>query len=242
MKVDVGVVSKRGVPDTFKSMVRSAIPVNEFIIDTVTSPLGRARENVIRQIKTEYFVFIDDDVELPAGWFDSVWKHRERLEESGKIGWLESWSIPLRPDWYYKWNRTRTPKLVRLTKQNAANYGNAVVVLTEAVEDWHSPPQLDFGEMLHILCHILDRGYSAWRLPVLSYHNIDYAETSEFWKHTVKGMRSIREARPDLSFLDGLSLCLTTWGSASKAFLKTGDVQIMANGIRWGWNWLRAFT
>jgi hypothetical protein len=242
MKVDVAIVSKRGVSDGFKEMMYKAIPVNKLIVDSTTRPLGRARENAMRQVETPYFVFVDDDVELPANWFAAMWEFKDKLEGDEKVGWLESWSIPLKPDWYFKWNSTRTPKLVRLTKQNAANYGNAVVVLTEAVRDWHSPPQLDFGEMLHILCHVLSKGYAAWRLPVPSHHRIDYSEPREFWKHTAKGMRSIREARPELSLLTGLGLCLTSLGSATKAFLKTGDLQIMTNGIRWGWNWLKAFT
>jgi len=242
MKVDVVIVSKRGLSPEFLNMIHRTIPVADLIVDNETSPLGKARESAIARVRTPYFVFVDDDVELPVKWFAAMWEFKDKLEGGEKIGWLESWSIPLKPDWYFKWNSTRTPKLVRLTKQNAANYGNAVVVLTEAVRDWQSPPQLDFGEMLHILCHVLDRGYAAWRLPVPSNHKIDYSEPSEFWKHTVKGMRSIKEARPELSLLDGLSLCLTSWGSATKAFLKTGDLQVMTNGIRWGWNWLKAFT
>jgi len=241
MKVDVVVVSRRGLPPEFLDMIHRTIPLADLIVDSETTPLGKARQNAIARVKTPYFVFVDDDVELPANWFASMWDFKDRLEGDKKVGWLESWSIPLKPDWYHKWNSARTPKLVHLTKQNAANYGNAVVVLTEAVRDWRSPPPLDFGEMLHILCHVISKGYAAWRLPVPSYHKIDYSDSKEFWRHTAKGMRSVREARPELSILTGLSLCLTSWGSATKAFVKTGDPEIVTNGIRWGWNWLRAF-
>jgi hypothetical protein len=241
MKVDAVVVSKKGVSDEFKEMIYKAIPVNRLVVDSTTKPLGRARENAIGQVETPYFVFVDDDVELPANWFESMWQFRARLEASCRIGWLESWSVPMKPDWYYKWNRTRVPKLVRLTRETAANYGNAVLVLTEAVRDWHAPSDLDFGEMLHILYHVLDKGYAAWRLPVVSYHRIQYSKPDEFWEHTIKGMRSIRQVRPELSFADGVRLCLISWGSAMKAFLRTGDAEVMLNGLKWGWSWLKVF-
>jgi len=70
--VDVCVPALQVPSKSFEEMLRRELPVNR-ILYSEAKPLGTARQQLIEAVSTDWFVFVDTDVELLPGWFDMVW-------------------------------------------------------------------------------------------------------------------------------------------------------------------------
>ena len=93
MKVDVCVPTLQKPPAAFEEMIKRELPVNR-IIYSQAEPLGTARQELIENVSTEWFVFVDTDVELLPGWFSAVWSMVD--EKTGAIDGL--WSYTIQPE------------------------------------------------------------------------------------------------------------------------------------------------
>ena len=68
MALDICLVTKNGVT-SIKGL--NSIPENRLIVETST-PLALARMRAIQRVKTEWFAFIDDDVEISVSWYKTL--------------------------------------------------------------------------------------------------------------------------------------------------------------------------
>jgi hypothetical protein len=171
-KIDVCIVTKNDrLPKGLEYL-----PVNKLIVSNKT-PIGKAREDCIKQVTTNWFAFIDDDIEITREWFDIC-----KLFEAPNVGAINGTD-------YYKglgifdrviFNGSLIPKEV--TYWGRMN-GNNVLIRTELVKDWVARDNLICYEDLVLGRHIIDKGYKIILTPALCYHlkNWGTIKKSSIW-------------------------------------------------------------
>lgn len=114
--------------------------------------LGRARQEAISHVDTEWVVFVDDDVELGKGWFKAA-TSRLRHDTGAIAGlalptlrWLEKLS---------SYNNARGHQRVV-----PAVYLSNTMVRTSLVKDWSPPSIISSSEDVHLSHHIANKGHS----------------------------------------------------------------------------------
>lgn len=136
----------------------------------------------IRLVDTEYFVFVDDDVELPVGWFERVTSFLDvkvgAIHEK-KIGW-EVAATTIAPknivdrlvslkgfEWASFSNFAKGDhRIVNVTIENAAKHRGDLcntVLKTSAVKDWNPDPTISAYEDYLLMKHVVAKGY-IWRI------------------------------------------------------------------------------
>ena len=78
MKFDICVPMKEKRPIDFD------IPYNRILISTAPS-IPEARNELMKKVKTDWFWFIDDDIEVNMKWYNKIIKHIDN-EKIGAIG------------------------------------------------------------------------------------------------------------------------------------------------------------
>lgn len=159
-KIDICVVSRNNrLPKGLEY-----IPVNNLITSNII-PIGKAREDCIKKVTTEWFAFIDDDIEISEQWFNTI-----KLYINDNIGAICG------VDYYkgiwlfdkYIYNGSMVPKEItffgRLT-------GNNTLIKTEYMKDWKSRENLECYEDLVIGRHILDKNKKILLVPAICYHH-----------------------------------------------------------------------
>ena len=69
--VDVLSPTLKGLSSDFVEHVRSRVPVHHLLTSSVVGP-ARARQELMEQVDTEWFAFVDDDVKLRPDWWSTV--------------------------------------------------------------------------------------------------------------------------------------------------------------------------
>lgn len=144
LKVDV-VIPTRNPSDVRPRLLealRSAEWVNSLIFET-SKPLSLARVNGARKASTEWIVMIDDDVELPNGWWQTVSAHMgESVCCSSCRGKIEVLAISTeirdasRHDWAF---RTLLEKFE--PGYYSGNFDNhAYLIKRDVLLAWNPPP------------------------------------------------------------------------------------------------------
>lgn len=163
MRIDVCVPVLHKPPTQFEEMLKRELPVNE-IIYSFAKPLGTARQELIEKVTTDWFVFVDDDVELLPGWWDEVWRLVDPL--TGAVEGLWSYTVEPEVDAYQNamadlaralGKKTSVERLVR------AFTGDALI-RTELVKDIKIPP-VPVYEDEFIKQHIITKGPNQRRTP-----------------------------------------------------------------------------
>ena len=144
--------------------------------------LGRARMAGIRLVDTEYFVFVDDDVELPLGWFERVTSFLDikvGAVHEKKTGW-EAAATTITPkntldrlvslkgfEWASFSSFAKGDyHIINVTKENAAKHRGDLcntVLKTNAVKDWNPDPSISAYEDYLLMKHVVAKGY-IWRI------------------------------------------------------------------------------
>ncbi len=231
-KIDVCIVSNRKIENELIERLYASVPVNHLITDSETSPLGKAREKVISRVTTERFMFLDDDVYLPQNYYSDLMRHWGE-----KTGWLQGWAIPWRPKWLHDWevSRFRRARSERKIAYNERGFCCASVILTEALRDWRSLPDLEYYEDLVMSNHAIKKGYEVVKTSVACEHRIQY----DFWSHVEKGIKDNRSTR-GLSNLKLIQYAGTTCMSGFKASLNMRNPAIAYNAIKYGGKYVEA--
>ncbi len=239
-KLDVLIVTKNPeLSEKFHSMINeSEIPTNRIIVET-SKPLGPARDRAIQKVTTERFVWLDDDVWLPKGWYSSLMKYWT----SEKIGWLEGLALPSSPKWYADWSNYTFEKNQRTVQKlgyNERSFNCCAVVVTEALSDWHYPqgPYLGFGsEDLLMSNHVTRKGYERWRVPLRAEHRLNY--TGSIWNHISSGSKGLGSLKENHKLSIGMKYAVTCLGSGCLAAVHTKNPEIIPNALHWSWCWFR---
>lgn len=145
--------------------------------------LAKARATGIKLVDTEYFVFIDDDIELPKGWFkrvvsymdQSVGAIHELLNPNPVVAkwlqFLEEWTS-------YKKKSQKRCTVVDVTIENASKrrgYTHNTIVKADLAKDWRPSSSVSAYEDWLLMKHIVTKGY-VWRIinncNVIHYPNL----------------------------------------------------------------------
>jgi hypothetical protein len=71
MKIDVCVPSLKPLSEEFTRHLEDVIPIGRLLVDS-TKGRGRSRQNLVEQVSTDCFAFVDTDVVLTPSWFGDV--------------------------------------------------------------------------------------------------------------------------------------------------------------------------
>lgn len=138
--------SRDGTVEAVKSRFPDAVVIR------TEARLGRARAIGISHVSTEYFMFVDSDVEVPRGYFEKLLSLREHAGVSG-------YGLP-----WWKWRGVGSGRAkVVLTKENPDRERactGASLVLTDAARGWDPPKWLAGLEDHHLARYVVGRGYT----------------------------------------------------------------------------------
>ena len=153
--------------------------------------LGKARQEAIKHVDTEWFVFMDDDVELCSGWFKDI---TNCITE--KTGSINGFPLPTL-EWLRKFSlytRKMAFDLRREWKVGRGIYLSNTIIYTNLVKDWSPPRFLSSGEDAHLSRHISNQGYDVIFLRNLQVEHHGkwgvYSAKKNLWHYS--GIRLIR--------------------------------------------------
>ncbi len=157
--------------DSTVAMIRQFFPTA--IIEISTENLGRARKSAISLVDTPHFAFIDDDIEIPEGWFTQL-----QAQMRGQIGAIHNIPYPIHlPPVVRKWdewsarsekkgakgNEIRIIDVTSWNQRRFRGFTNNTLIRTDLVVDWNPSENLISFEDRMIMRHIVEKGYT-WRM------------------------------------------------------------------------------
>lgn len=197
--VDVCVPALQVASKSFEKMLRRELPVNR-ILYSEAKPLGTARQQLIEAVSTDWFVFVDTDVELLPGWFDMVWSMVD--DRTGAVDGLWSYTVQPEVDAFGK-AMNDLDQLLGKTRAGerpvVRGLTGDTLVRTETVKDIKIPP-VPVYEDEFIRMHITAKGYQ-WKrtLQVVCLHhrklNINQAWLSGYYAHYFRKMTAWQAIR-----------------------------------------------
>jgi glycosyltransferase involved in cell wall biosynthesis len=141
------------------------------IIRKTNANLGVARKIGIKATDTEFFVFVDDDIELCDGWFKEITMHIDST-----TGAIHGQAVPVlkyQRKWFeWKWGKwllrrkreAEKVQIITAEKSDAVRgYTHNTLFRKSAVEDWSPSAFLCAYEDHMLLRHVVKRGYT-WKI------------------------------------------------------------------------------
>jgi len=182
--------------------------------------LARNRMIGIGLVDTEYFVFMDDDLELPKGWFERVTSHidnrvgaiHEGVIWAGRECMDNSLLNRLISDKWMQASLSFTQHrmvIMDITLDNILEsigfaQGGHTIVKTDVVRDWKPSSHISAAEDILMMKHIVKKGY-VWR--ILEHHTVKHYSPRNLSQHLNKqrwhiaGLRAAGFGRPSSQML-----------------------------------------
>ncbi len=169
------------------------------VIIQTNANLAEARAIGIDHVDTEYFVFMDDDMELPEGWFkhitsyidenvgviheETFWAGKECMDDSLlnrliSTRWLEG-ALEFERHKMVKMDIT----LDNMMQSVGFTWGGHIIVRTEVVRDWEPSPLVSAAEDLLLMKHVVQKG-RIWR--ILEQHSVKHYSPRNLRQHIKK--------------------------------------------------------
>jgi glycosyltransferase involved in cell wall biosynthesis len=198
MKLDVCIPALKRVSAEFEEMIRREIPVNRIIYSSL-KPLGTARQELIEQVSTDWFAFVDTDVELMPGWFSKVW--RLVNDKTGAVDGMWSYTLEPEVDAYQQ----SMEELARIFGKKTSTelvtraFTGDTLIRTGLVKDIEIPP-VPVWEDEFIKQHITRKGYEWKRTKeaVCLHHrrlNISQAYDSGYYGYYFGGISPMQAVK-----------------------------------------------
>lgn len=95
------------------------IPVNKIIFSTAKG-LANSRNELMSKVEAEWFIFLDDDVEINEDWWNQISKHMndKRVGAANGLGYSDSWILKILRDFLF---------VVRGTKEQRGFTSNTLI-------------------------------------------------------------------------------------------------------------------
>lgn len=189
-KIDVCLVTKNPHA-TIRGL--DQIPIGKLIVET-SKPLGQARQKAIAQVSTEWFAFVDDDVQiLSQQWFETLSKYAK-----GNVGAVEGIMSDYgrgKLDPYFNAQKRRENAQIQSLKMGDRGYTHNTLIRTDLVKDWvPSRDDLSAYEDYEITQYILRKDYAWLRVPAF-----DFARHRKGWTkechNAVWGMQGLKRVK-----------------------------------------------
>jgi glycosyltransferase involved in cell wall biosynthesis len=163
------IVVDRYSTDGTLDAVQSIFP--EARIFQTAANLAIARKIGIEQVDTEYFAFIDDDIEISRGWFTSMISFIRRRS------WVGAVQGSVRYDACHM-GKARSFELARrrgeATEISERGYTHNTLLRTGTVKDFDPPKMVHSWEDFLITQHVINKGYK--------WFKTNHAQASHFRK------------------------------------------------------------
>ena len=157
--VDVCVPSLKPLDPDFEGHLRQRIPIHCLLTSDLPGR-GRARQDLISRVDTDWFAFVDTDVRLRPNWWDNVCSM-----VSDHVGAVEGlWSYALTDRTVDNYSRAMS-QLAKLVKRKGweerveRGFTGDTLIRKAAVRGISIPPGLHFYEDEFIRRHILKMGF-----------------------------------------------------------------------------------
>jgi glycosyltransferase involved in cell wall biosynthesis len=187
LKIDIALVTKNNVSDISGI---EYIPVGQLIVET-SRPLGIARANAIKRVNTEWFAFIDDDIEISEDWFRIV---TSRIDSDiGAVeGTTKSCGLGTRFDnAINKFAANEHLQRRREITLGQRGFTGNTLIRTSIVKDWHpSFSELSSFEDYEITQHILKKGYRWIVVPTSTIHRFTWRHAARSAMWSMQGWKS----------------------------------------------------
>jgi glycosyltransferase involved in cell wall biosynthesis len=171
------IVIDRFSSDGTLEVVRSVFP-DARILQTAAN-LGDARRIGITNVDTQYFAFVDDDVELSDGWSTKLISILKGNNHIGAVQGYAGYFI----DCFDKEQRFLLSRRKGLTREiTDRGYTNNTVLETKIVKDFDTPRTIDSWEDFLMTQHVVRKGYKwieANHVQVTHYRDADKSYLSE---------------------------------------------------------------
>jgi glycosyltransferase involved in cell wall biosynthesis len=230
MSIDVVMLTKNSAKPYFKkclASIRVSLPIKRIIIvdaystdDTIDiikqffadpiiirtrQPLAQSRKLAISYVKTEWFAFIDSDIELFPNWFKilSKFRHKDVGGIQGKDLYankvLLKWDRWQENVWKQKFLRRECKDVtfidaLNFLKNKMRGFTHNTLIRTSCVKDWDPPHGLHIGEDHHLFLHVIKKGYkwAVYNRPVcFHYAFLSLFETLNRAAYTTREVKRI---------------------------------------------------
>jgi glycosyltransferase involved in cell wall biosynthesis len=185
VKIDVCLVTKRNIKRV-KGL--EFIPINKLIVET-SKPLAYARMRAIHRVESEWFAFIDDDVEIDKEWFDTLTKYI-----GTNVGAVQG--ILLVKGLGKKWDEAlnKTKRGIMELKLGQRGFTHNTIIRTDLVKDWiPSRKDLSSYEDFEISRHVMEKGFKWLIVPTKSCHLVSWFKV---WKNSIWAMHGWKKINP----------------------------------------------
>lgn len=187
LNIDICIPTLTGVPSLLLKKLRDET-IGDIYISKV-KPLTSARIELIKQVKTTFFLFLDDDIIYPEGlllelyaymiggtyYFVKKYKVSFKSLPVGAVQGSVS-SIGLGDKWD-KALRTNSLKVPKYTSDRL--YCSNMLIKTSLVKDWKPDPNLSGCEDWDLTRHIRHKGHSCITVPSKVLHKRSWLKTKK---------------------------------------------------------------
>lgn len=173
--------------DSTVQVVRQHFPDAKVIL--TNDELARARELGIKHVSTDFFIFVDDDIVLPKGWFQRLWKNVDSRTGAIHAHAVPAIRLPYEEKWG-KWQEEWSESMGKPVKRgnvevNDKNmdrflgYTHNTIVRTDLCRDWRPPATLSVFEDQVLLWHVVRKGYKWKIVREISVQHYSYGNLTE---------------------------------------------------------------
>lgn len=178
LNVDVCIPTREGVSDSFISKIQSDTLGSIYV--SSKTPLDVARKDLISRVKSDVFLFLDDDIVYRKGLINSLYKYLFYnslfmakydliLPSDKEVGAVQGSTVPCglgyRWDQFFVDRKLVSAKFIfgRLMLHNT-------LIKTDIVRDWVPPLDCGGSEDWHLTEHIRKKGFACVVAPTNSFH------------------------------------------------------------------------
>jgi glycosyltransferase involved in cell wall biosynthesis len=160
IKIDVCIITKDKKELDTEKMNLSILPINNILISDLPGR-ARARTDLIKKVKTPYFIFLDDDVRINEDWWNKIRQYIDGDPEMAKLG-CEARRIGAVQGFGFP--KSKIMKYMRLFllkirgKKYQRGFTSNTLIRTEAVKGVKLNDENRF-EDIQLQEHILSKGY-----------------------------------------------------------------------------------
>ena len=163
-----------GTLDKMRNLYLSNVGINVLITENIG--LAYARKLGIREVVTDWFVFVDADVVLSNTWMKEM--HEWLLHNNDQLlGALYG---------YLYRNEEQKEYLLKhstVKNQKARMFTHNTIVKTILVSDWEPDEDVNAYEDYLLTQHIINKNYQCLNVPVVSHHD----HRGSIWKEAMWG-------------------------------------------------------
>lgn len=210
MNIDVCIPTRRGVDPDIIDLLREDTAGSIHI--SKRKPLVLARKELIAKVKTDLFLFLDDDVLYTKGLLGRLNEAFTKIRSlyvkklslklpalpTGAVqGSTVSYGLSKKWDRWFYLNRLVITNVI-LGRCMMSN----TLIRTDLVKDWLPATDISGAEDWSLTNHIKAKGYNCYRIPTNTLHKLSWRKVRDNAKWNGSAYRKLKGRFPVMYFLD----------------------------------------